>query len=82
MDAFIECQWDSDRRNEGWNCHMTFSITIKLTVHTPKILGQIKVTIVRPCLDLVRFTSVHLCWSGLGWNLVQVPLQPTPAHVD
>ena len=24
------------------------------------------------------------CWSGLGWNLVQVPLQstPTPTHVD
>ena len=36
----------------------------------------------RPCLDVVGFTSIHMCWSGLGWNLVQVPLQSTPTHVD
>jgi len=33
-------------------------------------------------LDVVVFTSIHMCWSGLGWNLVQVPLQSTPTHVD
>jgi len=36
----------------------------------------------KPCLDVVRFASIHMYWSGLGWNLVQVPLQPTPTHVD
>ena len=37
---------------------------------------------VRPCLDVVGFTSIHMCWSGLRWNLIQVPLQTTPTHVD
>ena len=36
----------------------------------------------RLCLDVVIFTSIHMCWSGLGWNLIQVPLQPTPTHVE
>jgi len=36
----------------------------------------------RPCLDVVGFTSIHMCWSGLGWNLVQILLQSTPTHVD
>jgi len=34
------------------------------------------------CLDVVGFILIHMCWSRLGWNLVQVPLQPTPIHVD
>jgi len=34
------------------------------------------------CLDVVGFTSIHMCWSGLGWNLVQVLLQSNPTHVD
>jgi len=33
-------------------------------------------------LDVVIFTSIHACWCGLGWNLVQVPLQSTSTHVD
>jgi len=36
----------------------------------------------RPCLHVVGFTSIHMCWSGLKWNLVQVSLQSTPTHVD
>jgi len=36
----------------------------------------------RPCLDVVGFTSIHMCWSGLRWNLVQFPLQSTPTYVD
>ena len=36
----------------------------------------------RHCLDVVGFTSIHMCWCGLGWNLVQVPLQSTSTHVD
>jgi len=36
----------------------------------------------RPCLDVVGFTSIHMCWSGLEWNLVQVLLQSTPTHMD
>jgi len=36
----------------------------------------------RLCLDVVGFTSIYMCWSGLGWNLVQVPLQSTLTHVD
>jgi len=35
---------------------------------------------IRPCLDVVVFTS--MCWCGLEWNLVQVPLQSTSTHVD
>jgi hypothetical protein len=23
----------------------------------------------RLCLDAVGFTSIHMCWSGLEWNL-------------
>jgi hypothetical protein len=38
--------------------------------------------LLRPCLDVVGFPSIHMCWSGLGWNLVQVPLQSIPTHVD
>jgi hypothetical protein len=38
--------------------------------------------ILRPCLDVIGFTSIHMCWSVLEWNLVQVPLQFTPTHVD
>jgi len=36
----------------------------------------------RLCLDVVGFTSIYICWSGLGWNLVQDPLQSIPTHVD
>jgi len=39
-------------------------------------------TLLRPCLDVVVFTSIHVCWCGLGWNLVQVLLQSTSTHVD
>jgi hypothetical protein len=37
---------------------------------------------VRPCLDAIGSTSIHVCWSGLGWNLVQVPLQSTLTLLD
>jgi len=37
---------------------------------------------IRRCLDVIGFTSIHVCWCGLGWNLVQVPLQSTSIHVD
>jgi hypothetical protein len=37
---------------------------------------------IRPCLDVVIFTSIHMCWCVLGWNLVQVSLQSTSTHVD
>jgi hypothetical protein len=33
-----------------------------------------------PCLDVVGFTSIHICWGGLRWNLVQVPLQSVSKH--
>jgi len=36
----------------------------------------------RPCLDVVVFTSIHVCWCGLRWNVVQVQLQSTSTHVD
>jgi len=36
----------------------------------------------RSYLDVVGFASIHVYWSGLGWNLVQLPLQSTPTHVD
>jgi len=38
--------------------------------------------LLRPCLDVVGFISSHMCWSGLGWNLVQVPLQLTPIYMN
>jgi len=38
--------------------------------------------LVRFCLDVVVFNSIHVCWCGLGWNLVQVPFQSTSIHVD
>ena len=44
---------------------------------TPSLTGQI-----RPCLDVVVFTLIHMCWCGLGWNLVQVLLQSISTHVD
>jgi len=25
--------------------------------------------IIRPCLDVVVFTSIHMCLGGLEWNL-------------
>ena len=36
----------------------------------------------RFCLDVVVFTSIHVCWCVLGWNLVQFLLQSTSTHVD
>jgi hypothetical protein len=26
----------------------------------------------RPCLDVIVFNAIHMCWGGLEWNLVQV----------
>jgi len=37
---------------------------------------------IRPCLDVVVFTSIHVCWCGLEWNLVQIPLQFISTYVD
>jgi len=36
----------------------------------------------RPCLDIDGFILIHVYWCGLGWNLIQVPLQSTSTHVD
>jgi hypothetical protein len=33
------------------------------------------------CLNVLGFISIHMCWCGLEWNLVQVPLQSTPTYV-
>ena len=30
----------------------------------------------RPCLDVCVSTSIHICWSGLEWNLVQLHSNP------
>jgi hypothetical protein len=37
---------------------------------------------VRPCLDIIGFTLIHMYWYGLRWNLVQVSLQSTPTLVE
>jgi hypothetical protein len=37
---------------------------------------------IKALFDVVGFTSIHVYWCGLGWNLVQVPLQSTSTHVD
>jgi len=37
---------------------------------------------IRPYLNVVGLTSIHMCWSELGWNLVQVPLQSISTHMD
>ena len=38
-----------------------YSIFVSVIVPTP--------THLRPCLDVVVFTSIHMCWGGLEWNL-------------
>jgi hypothetical protein len=30
----------------------------------------------------IRFISIHMCLSGLVWNLVEILFQSTPTHVD
>jgi hypothetical protein len=30
----------------------------------------------RPCLDTCISTSIHICWSGMEWNLVQLHYNP------
>ena len=36
--------------------------------------------ILRPCLDVVRFTSIHMCWDGFGVELELNSTTPTHSN--
>ena len=81
---YASCHWFSVHSALGMCCSGVGMLLACSGVIVLPALGAQKPNSItlRPCLDVVGFTSIHMCWSGLGWNLVQVPLQSTPTHVD